>query len=53
MEAAEPIIFETTKPIVDNTKIDFIEELSINKVNKEYKIQFGKKENNKELIVKV
>jgi hypothetical protein len=53
MEAAEPIIFETTKPIVDNRKIDFIEELSINKVNKEYKIQFGKKENNKELIVKV
>ena len=53
MEAAEPIIFETTKPIVDNTKIDFIEELSINKVNKEYKIQFGKKENNKELIVKI
>ena len=53
MEAAEPIIFETTKPIVDNTKIDFIEELSINKINKEYKIQFGKKEDNKELIVKV
>ena len=30
MEAAEPITYETTKPIDDNTKIDFIEEFSIN-----------------------
>ena len=48
MEAAEPIRFETPKPFIDNTKIDFIEELT---VNEEYKLQFGVKE--KDLVFKV
>ena len=51
MEAAEPIQYETTKPNDDNSKIDFVEEMSINKEKKEYKIQLGKKESNKELLV--
>ena len=51
MEAAEPIQYETTKANDDNSKIDFVEEMSINKEKKEYKIQLGKKESNKELLV--
>ena len=51
MEAAEPIQIETPKPSLDNTKIDFIEELKVNKGNEEYKIQFGIKEN--DLAIKV
>jgi len=51
MEAAEPIQYETTKPNDDNSKIDFVEEMSINKEKKEYKIQLGKKESNKEILV--
>ena len=51
MEAAEPIKIETPKPSIDDTKIDFIEELKVNKGNEEYKIQFGIKEN--DLAIKV
>ena len=51
MEAAEPIQYETTKPNDDNSKIDFVEEMSINKEKKEYKIQLGKKESNKKLLL--
>jgi len=51
MEAAEPIQIETPKPNIDNIKIDFIEELKVNKGNEEYKIQFGIKEN--DLAIKV
>jgi len=51
MEAAEPIKIETPKPSLDNTKIDFIEELKVNKGNEEYKIQFGIKDN--DLAIKV
>ena len=51
MEAAEPIKMETPKPNIDNTKIDFIEELKVKNENEEYKIQFGIKEN--DLAIKV
>ena len=51
MEAAKPIQIETPMPNIDNTKIDFIEELLIKKDKDNYKIQFGTKENN--LIIKV
>ena len=51
MEAAEPIQIETPKPNIDNIKIDFIEELKVNKGNEEYKIQFGIKDN--DLAIKV
>ena len=53
MEAAEPIQYETTKPNDDNSKIDFVEEMSINKEKKQYKILLGKKENKEELVIKV
>ena len=45
MEAAEPIKYETKKPILENTKIDFIEELSVKQEKEEYKIKFGIKDN--------
>jgi len=45
MEAAEPIKYETKKPILENTKIDFIEELSVKQEKEEYKIKFGIKAN--------
>ena len=45
MEAAEPIKYETKKPIFENTKIDFIEELSVKQEKEEYKIKFGIKDN--------
>ena len=49
MEAAEPIC-ETPEY---NEKINFIEELLINDERNEHKIEFGKKENKKELIIRV
>ena len=49
MEAAEPIC-ET--PEYDE-KINFIEELLINDAQNEYKIEFGQKENKKELTIRV
>ena len=51
MEAAQPIQFETTKPILDKEKINFIEELKIKKEKGEHKIQLGIKEDN--LVIKV
>ena len=51
MEAAKPIQIETPIPSIDNTKINFIEELLIKKDKEEYKIQFGIINNN--LAIKV
>ena len=51
MEAAKPIQIETPIPSVENTKINFIEELLIKKDKEEYKIQFGIINNN--LAIKV
>ena len=51
MEAAEPIQFETKKTNFFNDQIEFIEESIFKKENDEYKIHFGKKEN--DLIIKV
>ena len=51
MEVPEPIQFETQKTNFINDQIDFIEESLLKKENDEYKIQFGKKED--DLIIKV
>ena len=51
MEAAKPIQIETPISSVENTKINFIEELLIKKDKEEYKIQFGIINNN--LAIKV
>ena len=51
MEVPEPIQFETQKTNFINGQIDFIEESLLKKENDEYKIQFGKKED--DLIIKV
>ena len=51
MEAAKPIQIETPIPSIDNTKINFIEELLLKKDKEEYKIQFGIINNN--LAIKV
>ena len=51
MEAAKPIQIETPISSIDNTKINFIEELLIKKDKEEYKIQFGIINNN--LAIKV
>ena len=51
MEAAKPIQIETPMPNIDNTKIDFKEELLIKNDKDKYKIQFGTKEN--DLVIKV
>ena len=51
MEAAKPIQIETPIPSIENTKINFIEELLIKKDKEEYKIQFGIINNN--LAIKV
>ena len=53
MEVAEPIKAETLDPNQDDIKIDFIEEKIIKKENEEYKIQFGIKEKNNELVIRV
>ena len=53
MEAAEPIQMNTPKPLIDNEKINFIEELKVIKENENYKIQFGLKENKNVLVIKV
>ena len=51
MEAAEPIQFVTKETNFFNDQIEFIEESILKKENDEYKIHFGKKEN--DLIIKV
>jgi len=51
MEAAEPIKIETQKPRLDDSQIDFIEELIIKKEKENFKIQFGIK--GKDLVIKV
>ena len=53
MEVAEPIKAETLDPNQDDIKIDFIEEKIIKKENEKYKIQFGIKEKNNELVIRV
>ena len=53
MEAADPIQFITPKQLLDNEKIEFIEELKVIKENENYKIQFGLKENKNELTIRV
>ena len=53
MEASVPIQFITPKQLLDNEKIDFIEELKVIKENENYKIQFGLIENKNELTIKV
>ena len=51
MEAAEPIRFETPKPILDKEKINFIEEIKIKKEKEEHKILLGIKGD--DLVIKV
>ena len=46
MEAAKPAIEQTPKPSIDNSKIDFIEELKIQTEKESFKIKFGIIENN-------
>ena len=53
MEAPEPIETEIIKPSKYFIKIDFNEELEVKKENKEYKVQFGISQNQKEVVVKV
>ena len=52
MEAAEQIKYVTPSENLVEEKINFIEELTIKKNNKEYKIQLGIKENQNYLVIK-
>ena len=53
MEIAGSIRRETPGAPIVNSKIDFIEELTFKYKGEEYKIQYGIKENNKEVVFKV
>jgi len=53
MEAAEPIETEIIKPSKYYIKIDFIEELEINKEDQRNKVQFGITQNQKEIVIKI
>ena len=53
MEAAEPVKFVTPRQTELIYKINFIEELIIKKEREVYKLQFGIRENNNEMIIKV
>ena len=53
MEAAEPVKFMTPRKTELIYKINFIEELIIKKDREIYQLQFGIKENNNEMIIKV
>ena len=53
MEIAGSIRRETPGAPIVNSKTDFIEELTFKYKDEEYKIQYGIKENNKEVVFKV
>ena len=52
MEAAEPIKYVTPSESLIEEKINFVEELTIKKNNKEYKIQLGIKESQNYFVIK-